>query len=263
MSKEPFFRRVGALYQPTIAGRGPWNPNSLHGRVVIGLLGLVLEERHGDPDFIPARLTVDMYRLPGFDPVEVATRVVRDGGRIRVVDAEFISGGVSMARATCQFLRRGDMPPGQVWRPEPWAAPKPGEMPAPDDNRAGMGGMWSMRTISGGFGLAEQRRTWMSEVRDVVEDVPLTPFQRVAVAADFVSPIAHVGDQGLGYINSDVTLYLHRLPSTEWVGFETTYHGADDGVAVGEARLYDELGPIGLASCAALSQRRPPAPPAK
>ena len=146
MSKEPFFRRVGALYQPTIAGRGPWNPNSLHGRVVIGLLGLVLEERHGDPDFIPARLTVDMYRLPGFDPVEVATRVVRDGGRIRVVDAEFISGGVSMARATCQFLRRGDMPPGQVWRPEPWAAPKPGEMPAPDDNRAGMGGMWAMRT---------------------------------------------------------------------------------------------------------------------
>ena len=76
-----------------------------------------------------------------------------------------------------------------------------------------------------------------------------------------MSPIAHVSDQGLGYINSDVTLYLHRLPSTEWVGFETTYHGADDGVAVGEARLYDVLGPIGLVSCVALSQRRPP--PAK
>ena len=260
MSNEPFFRRDGDLYLPTPAGRGPWNPNSLHGRIIIGLLGQVLEERHGDPAFIPARLTVDMYRLPGFDPVEVTTRVVRDGGRIRVADAEFISGGVSMARATCQFLRRGEAPAGRVWAPEPWNVPAPNEIEAPPDNRSGMGGMWAMRSISGGFGAVEQRRVWMSEVREVVEGVPLTPFQRIAVAVDFVSPLAHVGDQGLGYINSDVTLYLHRLPAAEWIGFEAVYHGADEGVAVGEARLYDEQGPIGVAGCVALSQRRPPPP---
>ena len=57
------------------------------------------------------------------------------------------------------------------------------------------------------------------------------------------------------------TAYLHRLPAAEWIGFETTYHGADEGVAVGEARLYDEQGPIGIASCVALSQKRPPPPP--
>ena len=50
----------------------------------------------------------------------------------------------------------------------------------------------------------------MSEVRDLVEGMPLTPFVRVAVAADFASPWANAGEQGLGYINSDVTLYLHR-----------------------------------------------------
>ena len=122
--------------------------------------------------------------------------------------------------------------------------------------------MWASRPISGAFASAEQRRTWMSEVREVVEGEPLTPFQRVAVAADFVSPLTHVGDQGLGYINSDVTLYLHKLPETEWVGFESTYHGADDGVAVGDARIYDETGPIGLAACTALAQRRLPPPPA-
>jgi hypothetical protein len=33
-------------------------------------------------------------------------------------------------------------------------------------------------------------------------------------------------------------------------------HGATDGVAVGECFLYDERGPIGSASCAALAQRR-------
>ena len=262
MSNEPFFKRDGQYYVPTPASRGPWNPKSLHGRVIIGLLGFVLEQKHGDPEFIPARLTVDMYKLPGFDPIEVTTTVVREGGRIRVIDAEFISGGVSMARASCQFLKRTENSEGNIWKPEPWNVPAPADIPAPPP-REGMGGMWASRPINGGFGTAEQRRTGMSEVREVVEGEPLTPFQRVAVAADFVSPLTHVGDQGLGYINSDVTLYLHKLPATEWVGFESIYHGADDGVAVGDARIYDEAGPIGLASCTALAQRRMTPPAAK
>jgi hypothetical protein len=96
----------------------------------------------------------------------------------------------------------------------------------------------------------------MSEVRDIVEGVPLTPFARVAVAADFASPFANAGDKGLGFINSDVTVYLHRLPVTQWVGFEVVNHGATDGVAIGECRLHDERGPIGTASVTALAQRR-------
>ena len=85
---------------------------------------------------------------------------------------------------------------------------------------------------------------------------PLSPFVRVAVAADFASPFANAGDNGLGWINSDVTVYLHRLPVTEWVGFEVVDHGATDGVAIGVCRLHDERGPIGTASIAALAQRQ-------
>ena len=253
---EPFFRIENDHYQPTAAGRGPWDPNSLHGRVIIGLLGAEIERLHGDPDFVPARLTVDMYRLPDMSPVEVVTRVVREGRRIKVIDAEFISGGKSAGRATCQLLRRTEAPGGTVWKPEPWDAPKPADIPPPADARAGLGGMWAMRPISGAFGTVGQKRTWMSEVRELVEGRALTPFVRVAVAADFASPFAHAGDQGLQYINSDVTVYLHREPVGEWIGFEVIGHGATDGVAVGDCRLYDEDGPIGSASCCALAQRR-------
>ena len=101
----------------------------------------------------------------------------------------------------------------------------------------------------------------MSEVRDLVEGAPLTPFVRVAVAADFASPFANAGDHGLGYINSDVTLYLHRLPVQEWIGFEVVNHHATDGVAIGECFLYDQQGPIGTATVAALAQRKPMAKP--
>ena len=97
----------------------------------------------------------------------------------------------------------------------------------------------------GAMGSLGPRRLWMSEVRELVEGVPMTPFVHVATGADFASPFANAGDQGLGYINSDVTLYLHRLPVTRWIGFEVVNHHASDGVAIGECWLYDEQGPIG------------------
>jgi len=53
-----------------------------------------------------------------------------------------------------------------------------------------------------------------------------------------------------------LVIRLHREPVGEWLGYEVVNHGATDGVAIGECFLYDEQGPIGSASCAALAQRR-------
>src|SRR3954465_13645370 len=100
MPNEPFFTRDGERFVPTRAGVGPWDANSLHGRLIIGLLGAEIERQHRTPEYMPARLTVDMYRLPDLSPVEVVVRVVKDGYRIKVLDAEFISGGQSAGRAT-------------------------------------------------------------------------------------------------------------------------------------------------------------------
>ena len=120
---QPFFThdRDSDTFMPTPVSNGPWDPNSLHGRVVIGLLAHVIEQRHGSDDFVPARLTVDMFRLPNTTtPIEVTTKLVRDGKRIKVVEAEFISGGTSMARASCQLLRKTENAPGNVWSPPNW-----------------------------------------------------------------------------------------------------------------------------------------------
>lgn len=256
MENQAFFTRKGDGYVANPVSRGPWNPQSLHGRVIIGLLAFQIEQRHGDPQFIPARLTVDMYRLPDFSPIEIATRVVRDGNRIKVIDAEFLSGGVSVARATCQLLRKAKAPEGAVWTRPTWDATSPDETPDEPPRANGMGSMWARKPISGGIGLPGPRRTWMAEVREMVEGTPLTPFQRVALCADFASPFANAGDQGLSYINSDATMYLHREPLGEWIGLEVCDHGATDGVAIGECWLYDAQGPIGSATVAALAQQR-------
>jgi hypothetical protein len=125
MTNQPFFTRDGDAFIPTSAANGPWDPKSLHGRVITGLLAFVIEQRHGSDDFVPARLTVDMFRLPGFAQIGVTSRVIRDGLRIKVVEAEFFSGGVCMARASCQLLRRTENPFGNVWSPPNWVCPRP------------------------------------------------------------------------------------------------------------------------------------------
>jgi acyl-CoA thioesterase len=256
MELDAFFRRDGERYVPQPASRGPWNPNSLHGRVIIGLIGFELERLHGGSEWMPVRLTVDMYRLPDFSPITAVTRVIRGGRRIKIVDCELMSGGKSIGRGTCQFLLRSENAAGITWSPPEWNVPKPDELPRPPTGQFGER-MWKMRNIDDPFdGRTKPRRAWMSEIRQLIEGVPLTPFTRVAVAADFTSPLANRSESGLGYINTDVTIYLHRLPVGEWLGFEAINHHASDGVAIGESFLYDVDGAIGSVSCAALRQAR-------
>jgi acyl-CoA thioesterase len=115
-----------------------------------------------------------------------------------------------------------------------------------------------MRPVTPGtFGVATQKRIWIRENRALVDGQPLTPFVRVATAADFTNPLANSGSEGLKFINADITLYLHRLPDSDWIGFETTDHGNAEGVAVGACRLYDTGGPIGHSLvCAVANERR-------
>ena len=57
------------------------------GNYVGGILGHVLERAAGDPEFQPARLTVDLFRPAALAPVRVDTTVTREGRRLRLVDA--------------------------------------------------------------------------------------------------------------------------------------------------------------------------------
>ncbi len=128
--------------------------------------------------------------------------------------------------------------------------------------------MWETRPISlnpspslgegqgRGFGGVEQKRAWIREARLLVAGEPLTPFVRAAIAADFTNPFANSGNRGLNFVNADITLYLHRLPETEWVGFEVASHQSEDGIAVGECTLYDTRGPIGHSTVCGVANAR-------
>ena len=246
MAPEAFFRHHNAVFEPSNEARGPWDPNSLHGRVLVGLLGRTFQQEHGDEAFQCARLTTELFRMPPFAPLEVTSTVIREGRRIRVVDGSVTSEGVEIARGRAVMLRRAEQPEGEVWSPPPWDVPDP-ESIDPPQARAGRGTpMWETRSIEGnGSGEVVQKRAWLRETRALVEGEAMTPFVRVAIASDFTNPFANSSDRGLNFVNADVTLYVHRDPVDEWLGFEVAGHHSSQGVAVAECQIYDREGQIG------------------
>lgn len=252
MDDQPYFLAEAGHYVPQPPCAGPWDPASLNGRVVTALCAFGIEQSHPLQAYTPARLTVDMYRLPGFTPLEVRTRLVRDGKRIKVIDAELTSEGVSYARATSQWLLRGDNPAGPVWRPEDWDVPPPEEFEPEVSPRSGS---MTLARVAGGFGTLGEKRVWIRDLRPLVGGTPLTPFMWAAMPADMANPLSNAGEGGLAFINSDVTLYLHRVPVDPWVGIDVVDHQASDGIAHGRVRLYDRKGPIGSSSVCGPAQR--------
>lgn len=258
------FHRDGAFYLPTPHTRGPWDPNSLHGRVIAGLLMYEVERLHLDPAFQVSRLTVDMFRVAPMRPVTVVTSVVRDGNRIRVADASLrLEDGMEIARASIVMLRRAPAPEGTVWSPTPWDVPHPDTLPVPPPPPAQFGpAAWETRSITGrmAFGNQEspvQKRAWIRDHMNFVDDERPSPLVRAALVSDFANPFANSGDRGLNYVNADASLYLHRDPTGEWIGMEVNGHHAAEGIAIGECVMYDMDGAFGRSTvCAVANQRR-------
>lgn len=258
MSFEPFVHQEGDTFHATQACRGPWDPTTLHGAVIVALLAYEIERLFGSDEYMPARLSVDMFHLPDLpDPINVTTSVVREGYRIKVIDGDFFSKGKRMARATCQLLRITENSPTHPWSPPDWDVPTPEEIETPSSGPGFREEGRLHRPISGAMGSEGQKRMWMAEQRCLVDDVPMSPWMRAALLADFTNPWANSGEGGLGYINSDATLYLHRLPVDEWIGMEVVNHQATDGIALGECWLYDRDGSIGTSTVTGLAQARP------
>jgi hypothetical protein len=248
---EPFFHLKDGLFVPTDSARGPWSMESLHGRVLAGLFARCLELEYGEATFQFTRLTIDMFRLPNRSPIDVRTELIREGNRIKVADAIAFQEGAEIGRARAVLLRRAEEPANPVWKPDNWDAPMPQDAGPPRTTLSGMWDTWMLPPSKSG-----QKRVWLRELHPLVDAEPLTPFVRLAGCADYASPLANAGPGGLDYVNADITLYLHRLPVGEHIGFEVSSHESKDGIAVGDTTVYDIEGAIGRSIVCAVVNRR-------
>jgi hypothetical protein len=215
-----------------------------------------IETKYGDPAFQFSRLTVDMFRVAPYAPVRVTSTLVRDGNRIKVADATLWSGETAIGRGSVLMLRRAEQPDGEVWSRPPWSVPNPDSLPVEKRVDGGWEPAWETRRIAFDAENATPKRAWIRESRAFIEGVPLTPFVRCSLVADFTSPFAIGGSKGLNHVNADATLYLHRDLAGEWIGVEVVYHEGAEGIANGSSVLHDLAGAIGTSTVCAVANRR-------
>lgn len=252
---EAFFELRDGLYVPGDFCRGPWNRNSLHGRAIAALLAYGVESHVDDASWHVARLTVDMFRLAPHQPVELRTDLVRDGNRVRAVDATLVIEGVEVARASSVLLRRSEQPPTERARvPAPLPEDVPGDQLERADSSGDFRDAWETKTLRDESG--DTAFVWIRMAAPLIGGVELTPLVRTAGASDYASPASNRSRPRLPFINADVTLHLSRYPAGDWLGVEVVEHQNAEGVAVGACRLHDLEGPVGMSTVSAVANDR-------
>jgi hypothetical protein len=227
----------------------------LHGRLLAGLAARELERHHFDSGFRLARLTADLFRVTPMAPVELASRRIRAGGRIRVVEVMIRSGGTPVAQVGGLLVATQSSPPGRIWGPPAWDVPAPESLAAPTRSvDADAMGAPDLRFIGPGFEGMGPKRAWLREPWPLVDGEAITPTVQAVMAADVTNPLSNWGEGGLHYINADLTVHLVRSPEGEWIGLDVVDHLAADGVALGRCRLHDGLGTFGHADVTSVAQ---------
>lgn len=244
MSSRPsyFTPADGGGFEPTQFALSHWGDDHLNGPAIVGLAARTLEKHYGADDFMPTRLTVDLFRAARSTLTTVEVRVIRDGRRVRNTECDVCQDGRAVARATLVQYRRSAPPRGQEWA-TPSAVPD-----LPDRDGALLpyiGSDDSGWTRSPAAHQNASRKRFYFSCADVVDGEKVLPFTRAVTVAESTSLVTNLGTEGIGYINGDLTVALSRLPVDDWILVQGDSHWATDGVAVGTATLFDHQGPFG------------------
>jgi hypothetical protein len=237
-------------FLPTSNAQSHWGEDHLNGPALVALVARALEEAHGLDDFMPARLTVDLFKAARGVETTATTRLVRDGRRVRNSECELTQDGVVVVRAVLVQYRRSSAPRG-----EEWSASMDFTPPPESDGLRPM----SIGSDDGGWSHAiadhqnTSRKRTFNRAIDVVSGATNTPFVNAAMAAEGTSLVTNLGSAGVGYINGDLTVALARLPLGDWIGVQADSHLVADGVGVGTATLFDHAGPFGSGTVTAIS----------
>jgi Thioesterase-like superfamily len=257
---EAFFLPAGPdRFRATDLTRGPWDPGLQHAGPPAALLGRAVE-RHGDRAGLQvARVTFEIMRPLPIAELAVATRTLRGGRSIELVEATLSAGEVEVMRATALRVRTADLdlPAGLVPGPR-LPGPEAGRvMPFfPTGQDVGYHMAMEVRFVAGSFLELGPATAWMRMRHPLVPGEPPSPLCRVLVAADSGNGVSGSLDyQRWRFINPDLTVYLLRPPAGEWVALEAATTAAA-GVGLADTALHDEQGPIGRAAQALFVDRR-------
>jgi len=253
-------------FEPTELTRGGWSDDAQHGSPPSGLLARAVERVSSAFPMQVVRITMDLFRPVPLSPLDVETVVLRDGRRIQVVESTLLADGVTVGRATGLKVRVTELDlPGAT---QEWSQPPGPDAAEPVSWEAVLGrpprttrfhsAAIEIRSVANSFLALGPGTSWFRLRYPVVAGEVPTPFVRLATLAD----MSNGNSQRLDprewlYVNPDITLYLHRLPVSEWIGMRSAAHQHPSGIGLADTTVFDVDGPIGRINQAQLIDRRP------
>jgi hypothetical protein len=233
---------------PSELTRGPWDPDAQHAGPPAALLARALERCEPRAGARIGRVTVEILAPVPILPLTVTAHVARPGRSVELLEASL------------------EGPDGEVMRAHGWRVaeaeiradweqdePPPGPEGAealdffPTGQRAGWHTAMEIVFARGRFLEPGPATVWMRPRVPLVEGEPISPLQRVLLAADGGNGVSAPLDWSrFIFINTDLTVHLLRPPSGEWVCLDSVTHV--DGVGITDTALWDERGRIGRAA---------------
>jgi hypothetical protein len=200
-----------------------------------------------------ARLTLDLMGAVPMAPLNVSTRVLREGKRLQVVEAEVGAVGTDTVAVRARIVRIRTEETGISTETLPPPGPGPQDSAPLSWDRINevnfATSAMELRFAEGAFEETGPARCWFRCAIPVVDDETPSPLQRVMAASDFGNGISRVLDfETHLFINPDLTVYLSREPRGEWVQLASVSAIEPDGIGLATSTLCDEDGPIGVAA---------------
>ncbi|WP_227982649.1 acyl-CoA thioesterase domain-containing protein [Nocardia spumae] len=251
-----YFAVDGQGFAPHPMAASQWSADQVVGPALCGLLARALDTEHATDGFVPVRLTVDLFKPARMRELSVATTRVRSGKRIRLADAVVTQDGEPAARASVVLLQPSEQPPGEIWTREQQPMPPSLEVAPPSDGptaplwHSDESAQWSR--VPSEHENGSRKRSWQHPVHVVDGERP-SPFVVAAMAAEQTSMVTNWSSAGVGFINTDLTLALVRMPEGTEIGVEADNHLSRHGIAAGTATLFDRDGAFGSAMITAVS----------
>jgi hypothetical protein len=253
---DAFYALDGARATPSQLTRGPWDPNAQHAGPPAALLARALELCEPRDGARIGRATVEILAPVPIEPLTVSARVARPGRSVELLEASLEGPGGEVMRATGWRLAEADI--AADWEQ---AQPPPGRERAealeffPTGERVGWHTAMEIVFARGRFVEPGPATVWMRPRVELVAGEPISPLQRVMLAADGGNGVSAPLDWSrFIFINTDLTVHLLRPPRGEWVCLDSVTQV--EGIGMTDTALWDDEGRIGRAAQTLLVRAR-------
>src|SRR5687767_8908797 len=242
---DAFYVADGDRFVATEHTRGPWSPVHQHGGPPAALMARAVER--AAPDLMLARMTVDLLRPVPIAALTVRMETLRAGKKVQRLRVLLLAGDDVVAHAVALLIRT--QPVAVTMERAPSLLPAPESMPVFQfpffHDAVGYHQAMETRMEAAAFGTGDVT-AWMRRRLPLLADETPSPMQRILIAADSASGVSAMLDPArFSFVNSDLTVAVHRPLEGEWIGMRAVTTPQPHGVGLTDTQLFDIHGSVG------------------